>query len=50
MTPAKINRGLMAARYEDTRNDRSVAWMLALMLMLVFLPVIGVWAAAFLSR
>lgn len=47
MTSAKINRGLMAARYDDAPADRSVAWMLALMLLLVFLPVAGVWAAAF---
>lgn len=50
MTSAKVNRGLVAVRCDDTSADRSVAWMLVLMLMLVFLPVAGVWAAAFFAN
>ncbi|MGV6873046.1 hypothetical protein ACUSIJ_10180 [Pseudochelatococcus sp. B33] len=50
MTSTKVQRSLTAARYDDTRADRSVAWLLVLMLVLVFLPVAGVWAAAFLSN
>ncbi|MGI6245516.1 MAG: hypothetical protein ACOYJQ_07090 [Pseudochelatococcus sp.] len=50
MTPAKFNRSLTAASYEETRADRSVAWLLVLMLVLVFLPVMGVWCTAFFTR
>lgn len=50
MTSAKLNRSLTAASYDETRSDRSVAWLLVLMLVLVFLPVMAVWTAAFFSR
>lgn len=50
MNSTKINRGIVAARYDDASTDRSVVWFLVLMLVLVFLPVAGVWATAFFSN
>lgn len=55
MNSAKLNRdvavdGFVAAIDKSARKDRSAVLLLALMLMLVFLPVFGVWATAFLTR
>lgn len=50
MTSAKVQRSISAARTENASSDRSVVWLLVLMLVLVFLPVAGVSLTALLSN